>query len=44
MQHALQQEMCSKLEDSDPPGIMEHRGEIGFQKEDSKIKGQQPYD
>jgi len=36
--------MHSKLEGNKPPGIMEHRGEIGFQEEDGKIKGEQPHD
>jgi len=36
--------MHSKLEDNDPLGIMEHRGEIGFQEEDGKIKGEQSQD
>ena len=44
MQHAQQWEIHSKLEGSDPLGIMEHRGEIGFQEEDGKIKEEQPQD
>jgi len=35
--------MCSKLESNDPPGIIEHGREIGFQEEDGKIKGEQPH-